>query len=132
MHAVKKVVSVYLHRLTALNYRFKRTSRLLSQYEYTQVFKQAKRVSGVYWQVLARDTKQPLPRLGLAISKRVLKQAVDRNIYKRIAREIFRLNQYQLPQLDFVVMAKKKYQNQTQRKQLHLELLSLFNRCIDE
>lgn len=46
-----------------------------------------------------------MARLGLTISRRVAKRAVDRNRLKRIARESFRL-QRALPAWDFVVMAK--------------------------
>lgn len=46
------------------------------------------------------------PRLGLAISKKHAKRAVDRNRLKRIVRESFRQHQATLPAMDFVVMAK--------------------------
>jgi len=46
-----------------------------------------------------------VPRLGLTISRRVAKRAVDRNRLKRIARESFR-QQLALPAWDFVVLGK--------------------------
>jgi len=57
--------------------------------------------------VLARENLTGSARLGLAISKRAAKRAVDRNRLKRIAREVFR-KQLDLPPLDFVVMAGAK------------------------
>jgi ribonuclease P protein component len=45
-------------------------------------------------------------RLGLAISKRASKHAVERNRLKRLLRESFRRIRDQLPPVDVVVMAR--------------------------
>ncbi|UPG90186.1 ribonuclease P protein component [Luteibacter aegosomaticola] len=45
-------------------------------------------------------------RLGLAISKRCSKRAVDRNRIKRLAREAFRRARPDLPPVDILVMAR--------------------------
>ena len=45
-------------------------------------------------------------RLGLAISKRVSKRAVERNRIKRLVRESFRRVRHQLPAVDLMVMAR--------------------------
>ena len=55
-----------------------------------------------------RDVGGKKPRLGLAISKKELKRAVDRNRIKRLTRESFRLNQHELANADFIVMTRKK------------------------
>ena len=55
--------------------------------------------------MLARPNTREVARLGLTISRRVAKRAVDRNRLKRLARESFRM-QSSLPAWDFVVMAK--------------------------
>ena len=47
-------------------------------------------------------------RLGLAISKRVSKRAVDRNRLKRLVRESFRRVRQQLPPVDLMVMAREQ------------------------
>ena len=46
------------------------------------------------------------PRLGLAISKRVSKRAVERNRIKRLVRESFRRARLELPPVDLMVMAR--------------------------
>jgi ribonuclease P protein component len=47
-------------------------------------------------------------RLGLAISKRVSKRAVERNRIKRLLRESFRRVRDQLPAIDLMVMAREQ------------------------
>lgn len=46
------------------------------------------------------------PRLGLALAKRLLPRAVDRNRIKRLVRESFRQRRSRLPALDLVVLAR--------------------------
>lgn len=48
----------------------------------------------------------PGARLGLAISKKVARRAVDRNRIKRLIRESFRSIRCQLPPNDIVVLAR--------------------------
>ncbi|MDR6937500.1 MULTISPECIES: ribonuclease P protein component [unclassified Luteibacter] len=52
-------------------------------------------------------------RLGLAISKRCSKRAVDRNRIKRLAREAFRRARPALPPVDILVMARDSAVNET-------------------
>ncbi len=46
-------------------------------------------------------------RLGLAIAKKQVRRAVDRNRIKRVVRESFRHHQKQLASMDCVVMARR-------------------------
>ena len=85
---------------------FSRLKRLSSAAQFGQVFAQPKRSSDRYFTVLSRRNEISTARLGLAVSRRVARLAVDRNRLKRLAREVFRCQQ-NLPPLDFVVMANK-------------------------
>ena len=85
--------------------------RLTHKTQYDFVFKHARRVHGKYWQIKARKAQNIIPRLGLAISRRVLSRAIDRNLYKRIVRETFRTYKHHLLAQDFVVMATGKHFN---------------------
>ena len=84
---------------------FSSRQRLHTPKEFGRVFADPVRSSDRYFTVLARSSARDVARLGLTISRRVAKRAVDRNRLKRIARESFRL-QRALPAWDFVVMAK--------------------------
>jgi len=48
----------------------------------------------------------PFARLGLAVSRKVSRSAVQRNRIKRLVRESFRKHSPDLPALDIVVMAR--------------------------
>lgn len=69
------------------------------------MFAEPARSSDGFFTVLARPTGRSAARLGLTVSRRVAKRAVDRNKLKRLARESFR-QQTSLPPWDFVVLAR--------------------------
>ena len=66
------------------------------------------------------------PRLGLAISKRRARRAVDRKRIKRIIRESFRVNAAQLPAVDIIVLARRTTATSDNR-QLYASLTSHWN-----
>jgi len=105
--------------------RFTVHHRLLKPYEYEQVFNATgqRRVPGAASvpapppgsgyqsssggvMLRARRNGGELPRLGLIISKKSIKRAVDRNRVKRTTRESFRLCQSRLSGLDVVIMSR--------------------------
>jgi ribonuclease P protein component len=79
--------------------------RLHTAAEFGRVFADPARSSDRYFTVLARASGRSTARLGLTISRRAAKRAVDRNKLKRLARESFR-QQPALPPWDFVVLAR--------------------------
>jgi ribonuclease P protein component len=86
---------------------FPRQSRLLKPQEFKRIFQSTDCKSvDQYLTVLARRNSLPHARLGLAISKRVIKTAVGRNRIKRLVRESFRQQQAGLQALDIVVLCR--------------------------
>jgi len=83
---------------------FGRELRLLKPAHYRRVFQNARRSSDRYFTVLYLGNDRSRARLGMAIAKKALKRAVDRNRVKRVVRESFRLRQWDLAGLDLVVM----------------------------
>lgn len=68
------------------------------------MFKKATRSRDKFFTVLARESNDEVPRLGLAISKKHCRKATARNRIKRAIRESFRQHQQQLAGLDIVVI----------------------------
>ena len=82
--------------------------------------------------VLGRANGLGHPRLGLAISKRNIRHANDRNRIKRLIRESFRLNQHELAGIDVVVMARTaaiKADHETLFRSLQHHWAGLVKRC---
>ncbi len=88
------------------NLRLTSELKLLTAENYKNVFAKAERFGNRSFTVLARENGLDHARLGLAISKKCAKRAVDRNRIKRHFRESFRLNQHKLPSVDIIAMCK--------------------------
>ena len=71
------------------------------------MFARPTRSADAYFTVLAAVSEQRSARLGLAISKKQVARAVDRNRLKRLIRESFRQHLEELCGLDLVVMARR-------------------------
>ena len=88
-------------------FHFQKHQRLLNKRDYGYVFNAAKKISTRWFTILYRPSQYECPRLGLVISKKSAKRAVDRNQIKRYLRETFRLSQHDIQKFDIVVMSKK-------------------------
>lgn len=85
---------------------FPRSVRLTQPAQYRQVFAQARRLNDTGFTLLVRDNGGEGARLGLAISRKCARRAVDRQRIKRLVRESFRRNREQLVSVDIVVMCR--------------------------
>ena len=102
-------------------YCLTRNQKLLTAESYQEVFNQAQRFGNRSFTVLAKENNLDHARLGLAISKKCAKKAVDRNRIKRLFRESFRLNQHTLPCVDIVVMCKSSALS-LDNKEIHTQI----------
>lgn len=85
-------------------YSFDKTRRLLTKSDYDFVFAQAKRITSPEFIVLYRDNTIGFARVGLALSRKAIAKAHDRNRIKRVVRETFRMQQ--LRAVDIVILAR--------------------------
>lgn len=94
-----------------MNYlKFSKNSRLLTPQDYKAVFNTpVKKVHSEHFIVFVAQGSGDQARLGLAITKKKIKQAVERNRIKRTTREVFRQRQCQLGSLDMVLIVKNSF-----------------------
>lgn len=70
------------------------------------MFKYGRRLGDACFAVIAAPGAGPAARLGLAVSKKVSKSAVQRNRIKRLVRESFRKHSAGIYAIDIVVIAR--------------------------
>jgi ribonuclease P protein component len=85
-----------------------REARLRRPGDFAALRTSSGRASGRCFHLRYRSNELGHARLGLAISKRVSKRAVERNRIKRLLRESFRRVRDQLPAIDLMVMAREQ------------------------
>ncbi len=86
-----------------------KSARLIKSSEFSKVLNADRhavwRHQDPWFRVLSLASARP--RLGLAIAKRLMPRAVDRNRIRRLIRESFRAHQAHLPNRDYVVFARQ-------------------------
>jgi ribonuclease P protein component len=85
-----------------------RDARLRRPGDFAALRTSSGRAGGRCFHMRFRENELGHARLGLAISKRVSKRAVERNRIKRLLRESFRRVRHQLPPVDMMVMAREQ------------------------
>ena len=86
-------------------FEFDKKRRLLKKIEYDYVFEKSKKFVTDEFIFLYRKNTIGHARLGLALSKKLISKAHDRNRLKRLLRETFRT--HSLPEIDIIVLARK-------------------------
>jgi len=109
-------------------HKFTRQQRLTKPSQFKAVFDSSTRLSNNIFVVLLRPSNETTtPRLGLAIPKRYVQRAVDRNLIRRKIRESFRIKCRSLPNVDIVVLVRKKPSDMS-RQFLRNEIITLWKR----
>ena len=94
--------------ITLVAERFRFYNRLKRPEEFSAVFLSRKRSSDNFFLFLAINNNTNLARLGLAVPKKNISGAVERNRIKRFIRESFRMQKDRLRGKDVVVFVKKQ------------------------
>lgn len=88
--------------------KFSRQYRLLNGADFDYVFEDCRRSSDALFTVLYRNNGLGYPRLGLAIAKKRIRHATQRNRLKRLVRESFRRAITDIPSADIIVLARDR------------------------
>ena len=90
-----------------------RTARLLSRSDFASLRERSERIATRSFVAEYRVSTKGLARLGVAISRRVSKRAVERNRIRRTIRESFRAHRAELPEFDILLIARSMAAQQT-------------------
>lgn len=78
---------------------------MLAPAEYQRVFKHGRKQRGEFFTLISCANGNSHARLGLAIAKKYVPLAVERNRVRRIIRETFRQHEIVLKGIDIIVLA---------------------------
>lgn len=90
-----------------LSFSFDKKYRLLTRADFLSMKKGSKRFNSFFFDVIVRPNNKDIPRLGIVASKR-FGGSVERNLFKRIVRDSFRISKVNLSNFDFLIIAKRK------------------------
>lgn len=108
-------------KLPARRGQASKLNKLTRAEDYRAILGARCRLSGAVSLVRVLPNNRPLARLGVIVSRKVARRAVDRNRYKRLVREAFRAAQPQMPMVDIVFQQKgdlRKQNNHEVRNEL--------------
>jgi ribonuclease P protein component len=91
-----------------MKYSFSRKTRLTTGVQFKQVFRKGKKTTYPTCAIFCCFNTLQHSRLGVVVPKKSIKKSVERNCFKRVVREGFRLKQHDLGNLDIVVLAYKQ------------------------
>lgn len=79
--------------------------RLTTKKQFEQTFLRSKKMPTKLCAFFYCQNNLNHPRLGLVVPKKSIRHAHDRNTFKRVVRDGFRLNQHQLGSIDIIVLS---------------------------
>lgn len=93
----------------ALTYKLPKLAKLNKTDEFSSVFNFRKRIATTHLVVHYQPNTYQRPRLGLVVSKKTQKLAVGRNYMRRVLRELFRLKQHEIVDVDIVIRVQNTF-----------------------
>ncbi|MEQ1598477.1 MAG: ribonuclease P protein component [Methylotenera sp.] len=93
-----------------VSFRLTRQAKIVKTDDFSSVFNLRKRIASPHLVMRYRLNEANIARLGLIVSKKTAKLAVQRNYMRRVLRELFRLNQHNLPVIDLVIQVQKPFE----------------------
>lgn len=129
-HVVPRVVTASPSEVvspTGADQGFRSAHRLHKTDEYSSVFAFRRVLRGRWFNLHYCPNSLGHSRIGLVVAKKLAKRAVQRNLVKRIGRDLFRHTQADLPAHDLVLRLSAKLDNVT-RRMMREDMNSLLGR----
>lgn len=129
-HAVPRVVTASPSEVvspTGADQGFRSAHRLHKTDEYSSVFAFRRVLRGRWFNLHYCPNTLGHARIGLVVAKKLARRAVQRNLVKRIGRDVFRHAQAGLPAHDLVLRLSAKLDNVT-RRMMREDMNSLLGR----
>ncbi|URM37833.1 ribonuclease P protein component [Flavobacterium anhuiense] len=119
-----------------MNFTYPKNERLKSKTTIGLLFSEGKSVSKyplrlVYRQAQANSEEQT--KIGVSVSKKYFKKAVDRNYFKRVLRETYRLNKHSLlDNLDqpYSIMLFYQTKDRLSYEEINTKMIQLFEKFV--
>jgi ribonuclease P protein component len=89
-----------------MNKAFPRNHRVNKASDFKPVLRFGKPLFSEHGKLICKKNNQNCPRFGIIVSKKAARQAVSRNRIKRVARDLFRHERVNLPNMDLVFIAR--------------------------
>ena len=106
---------------------FDSSLRLHKTDEFSSVFAFRRVLRGAHFALHYSPNDRDTPRLGLVVAKKLAKRAVQRNLVKRIGRDVFRHARANLPPYDLVLRLSARLDGVT-RREMREEMIGLLGR----
>jgi len=121
-----------------MNFSYPKNEKLKSKTSINQLFSEGKSVSKyplrlVYMQ--HEDANLPKIQMGVSVSKRYFKKAVDRNYFKRVLRETYRLNKkilHEQIEKSYSFMFFYQTNEKLNYQEINEKTIELFNKFIEK
>lgn len=110
-----------------MGYTYPKTDKLKSRKAITQLFSEGQTVTKYPLRLvfITNPEEEPVFKIGVSVSKRYFKKAVDRNYIKRCMREAYRLNQHLLAESRGKYQMMLLYQSAEKPSSARIEELTL-------
>ncbi len=105
--------------------------RLRTRRQYQRMAHGSRRYVGQWIIVDIRSSKEPTSRLGITVTRKFGK-AHDRNRFKRVVREAFRLSYQQFPSSFLLVVKPRTLAHQASSLDIQKELFSLIEKAFSD
>ena len=106
---------------------FCRAYKLLKTDEFSSVFAFRRSLRGRFYTLYYRPNELDTARLGITVTKKLVRRANGRNLVKRIAREVFRRQRENLPPCDLIIRLHASV-GTARRAELNMDVRQLLGR----